>query len=129
MNPKRILLIENELLVAEHLTQMLTKQGHQILGVEATGPEGVVAVLNAHPDLVLMNVRLTGPMDGYETARQIRLTSEVPILFVTAQSEHTVRAHATGLNVQGCITKPFSARQIYEAIQTIFAEKIEGATA
>ncbi len=87
MNPARILITEDEIMVARDLEQRLHKFGYQVADIVDTGEEAVQKAALLHPDLVLMDIRLNGEMDGIAAARQIRSASKTPVVFVTAYAD------------------------------------------
>ncbi|MBV8818399.1 MAG: response regulator [Acidobacteriaceae bacterium] len=116
---KKIVIVEDEEIICADLSRTLQKFGYQVAGTASSGPEAIQIASTAQPDLVLMDVRLQGSMDGIEAARNIRKHSNVPILFVTAH------AGARALNLSelpgkfGSIAKPFSPAQLRETIESI----------
>ena len=80
----KILIAEDEIVVALDLEQSLTGLGYDVVGVADTGRGAVRLVNEVRPHLVLMDIRLKGQMDGIEAAEEIRRRSQVPVVFVTA---------------------------------------------
>ena len=114
----RILIVEDELLVAENIKEILQKSGYTVVGVLSSGEEVMEQFGSLDPDLVLMDIRLSGELDGVQTALGIQNTlKQVPILFITAYSEnqfpHLSRLQPTRFR---CLAKPYHATQITEAV-------------
>src|SRR5207249_708974 len=86
MNPPSILISEDEIMVARDLEQRLLKFGYQVADIVDTGEEAVQKAATLHPDLVLMDIRLRGEMDGVAAAVQIRSACKTPVIFVTAHA-------------------------------------------
>jgi len=120
-NRKRILLVEDEEIILADLARTLRKQGYEIAGTAASGEEAIEAAAGTKPDLVLMDVRLQGSINGLEAARRIREASEVPILFITANSIELAPDIAELPGHYGSITKPFSPNQLRETIEAILS--------
>ena len=116
---KRVLLVEDEEIILADLSRTLEKQGYEIAGTALSGPEAVLVAASVQPDVVLMDVQLQGRMDGLEAARQIRQTSQVPIVFVTANS-NTLQLANLPVHCNR-ISKPFSPRQLREALELAFS--------
>ncbi len=116
---KRVLLVDDEEIILADLAHTLCKQGYEIAGTAASGREAIEAAAVNKPDLVLMDVRLQGNTDGVEAARQIRQTSDVPILFVTAHARVLALEMAELPGRYGWIAKPFSPSQLRETIESI----------
>src|SRR6185437_6580579 len=85
----RVLIVEDELLVAWHLESLSREQNLEVCGLV---PDGAGAIEQA-VDLVLMDIRLAGRMDGIEAARRIREQRDTPIIFVTAHGDANTRAN------------------------------------
>lgn len=101
-----ILLVEDEAVVAADLEEHLRQLGYQVAGICATGEKAVELVDSLQPDLVIMDIRLKGGMDGVETAARIRETRPVPILFLTAHAEDATIQQAKQVEPCGYILKP-----------------------
>ncbi|WP_163338026.1 response regulator [Desulfopila sp. IMCC35008] len=82
-NSKKILIVEDEALVGMMLARMVESHGFCVCDVVGTGEEAVAAYHSHDPGVILMDVSLGGSMDGIDAGREIRLTSEVPIVFFT----------------------------------------------
>ena len=112
----KIFIVEDEILIAEDLRLVLQKMGYQVVGIASSGAEAIRKAQKLHPDLVLMDVRLQGPMNGVETARQIRSTADIPIIFITAYA--FVLASLEPNDRYTRLAKPFSPSQLQAAIET-----------
>ncbi len=84
MNHPRILVVEDECIVAEELQGTLARMGYDTVPPVVTGEDAVAAAEKFKPDLVLMDMKLLGGMNGVETAGHIRETADIPIVFLTA---------------------------------------------
>jgi PAS domain S-box-containing protein len=118
MSPRpRILIVEDETIVALDLQQRLTGLGYRVQGLAQDGKEAIQRFLEQKPDLVLMDIDLGPGMGGIETALAIHKRSDVPIIYVTANSDaDTVRTAARSGPI-GYILKPFEDRELEAAIQ------------
>jgi CheY-like chemotaxis protein len=103
----KIFIVEDELLIVEDLKQKLRRLGHTVVGHATSGEVAVSQATEARPDLILMDVRLRGKMNGLEAAARIREVLPVPIVFVTAQAS-AVAAHANHQHRQSVLMKPYS---------------------
>jgi CheY-like chemotaxis protein len=116
----KILVVEDEILIAEDLRLILQRMGHEVVGIASSGTEAIRKANKLHPDLVLMDVRLQGAMDGIETARQIRSTADIPIVYVTAYASALA---ALDLNDRCTrLAKPFSPLQLQAAIAAVLGD-------
>jgi PAS domain S-box-containing protein len=117
MSGEKIFLVEDEALVALELQQTLEKYGYEIAGVARNGREAIKMVVETQPDLVLMDIRLEGDMDGVEAARQIKLLTDIPLIYLTAHSDHNSLDRAMPTEPSGYILKPFDDRSLKTTIE------------
>ena len=113
----RILIVEDEFAVAMELEDHLGALGYTVVDHVMTGADAVERAADTDPDLVLMDVRLDGPMDGVEAARTIRESQSVPVVFVTAYSDDETLQRATDTAPHGYVVKPFEERELYAAVE------------
>jgi CheY-like chemotaxis protein len=115
----RILIVEDEQIVAADLESKLSKIGHRVVGIAASGGEAIAFAEKLRPELVLMDVRLKGPMDGTETARHVQRLTGAPVIFITGYAEVFLR-DPTLMNPPGlCLSKPFSLHQLEAVLDTV----------
>ena len=117
MNPHTLLVVEDEAIVAADLAEKLTQLGYQVLAITARGDEAVTRALTLKPDLVLMDIRLQGPIDGITAAEQIHSRSNVPIVFLTAHSDPRTLERAKITEPFGYILKPFEERELHTVVE------------
>ena len=115
----RILIVEDEQIVAADLEGKLNRIGHQVVGMASSGEDAIALARDLQPELVLMDVRLRGEMDGAEAAQHIQRLTGVPIIFITAYAEIFLRdpklMHPPGL----CLSKPFSLHQLRAVLNAV----------
>ncbi|MFQ5560435.1 MAG: response regulator [Nitrospinota bacterium] len=87
MKPKRILLVEDEGIVALDLKESLVHLGYDVVSTVSSGEDAVSVAEETKPDLVLMDIFLQGKMDGIEAASLIRMRHQIPIIYVTAYTD------------------------------------------
>jgi PAS domain S-box-containing protein len=114
---RRIFVVEDQRLIAADLENTLRKLGYDVVGSAASGEEAIARAPEAAPDLVLMDIRLRGKMDGIQAAALIRRRIDIPIVYLTAYAdEETIRsAKLTG--PFGYVVKPFNERELRAAIE------------
>jgi CheY-like chemotaxis protein len=125
----RVLIVEDEALVALDMAMILNSAGYQVMGTKPTGDSALVA-LNAaaadgiFPDLVLMDIALRGVIDGIDTTKQIKSKyAGVPVAFVTGQADPITRARAEATGPAGYLLKPFTPEQLVSFIKTVLSGK------
>jgi len=107
-----IFIVEDEAIVAADLTGKLTSLGYTVCGSTAFGEDALALVQERCPDLVLMDIRLAGAMDGVEAAERIRRECDVPVIYLTAHSDRTTLDRAKRTEPFGFILKPFDEREL-----------------
>jgi DNA-binding NarL/FixJ family response regulator len=112
----RILIVEDEALIAESLSQLLGYAGHQVIGIAKDEASALSQAAADHPDLVLMDVRLAGSSDGIETAQKMQAERPVDVVFMTAHPDANTRARAAAVHPAAFIAKPFSPTQLLNAV-------------
>jgi two-component system response regulator len=112
----QILLVEDEFIVAMDIREHLEQVGHKVLATVSSGMEAVQYAKSHSPDLVLMDVRLRGDMDGVDAARHIRSESNVPIIFLSAYSDEDTIARASEINPLAFVVKPLSLQDLQHII-------------
>jgi|SRR3954463_15140816 CheY-like chemotaxis protein len=116
----RVLIVEDELLVAWHLESLTREQNLEVCGLVPDGDGAIEQAVDLEVDLVLMDIRLAGRMDGVEAARRIRELRDTPIIFITAHGDPATRAHVDRI-VPGApvLAKPITAERLKEAIAQV----------
>src|ERR1700693_1860389 len=117
MANERIFIVEDEGIVAADLQTMLKRLGYYVVGIAATGEEAVEGVARTLPDLVLMDIRLQGDMDGIQTAEHIMVHHEIPVTYLTAYADETTLERAKTTLPYGYILKPFEERDLRTTIE------------
>lgn len=112
MPPAKILIIEDDRVVARDIRQQLTRMGHTVVGSTGRGEDAVGLALNAEPELVLMDIRLEGSVDGIDAAQQIRERCRIPVVFLTAYSDDETVKRATVTEPFGYLLKPYEDSQL-----------------
>lgn len=117
MDKIKILVVDDERLVAMGIKEKLDKLNYDVVGIAATGEEAVEAVLEKNPDVVLMDIVLKGDMDGIETAETIHTYQDTPIIYVTAYADEKIIERAKLTEPYGYILKPFKGSEVNANIQ------------
>ncbi len=115
--PRKLLIVEDEPFIAEDIGLILRRLGFDVVGIIDNGEDAVREADRLNPDLVLMDVQLKGTMDGTEAARQIRITSNRPVIFLTGHSDPNVLRRAKETEPYGYILKPFTHRELMVQIE------------
>jgi two-component system, response regulator PdtaR len=113
----RLLLVEDEVIVAQDVRRRLENLGYTVLGIATRGKEAIEMAVSLQPHLILMDIGLRGGMDGIETVRRIREKLDVPVIFASAYSDDTTLQRARTAGPQGFVLKPFEERELRLAIE------------
>ncbi len=112
-----ILIVEDEAIVAEDLSQKLGRLGYEVCGITASGAQAVQLARERRPDLVLMDIRLRGRMDGVAAAQIIRRECDLAVIYLTAHSDPATLHRAKLSEPFGYILKPFEELELETHIQ------------
>lgn len=113
----RALIVEDEALIAEELTERLCDLGFRVIASVDSAEEGVEIATRERPDLVLMDIRLKGRKDGVEAAQEIRKQFDIPIVYVTAHSDRLTVERVKKTEHDGFILKPFHRGELQSTIE------------
>lgn len=126
MTKARILIVEDDRIVAEDIKISLEKLGFGVLNIVSSGEEALEIIDKDSPDLVLMDIMLKGEIDGTETAGKIRSMYNIPVVYVTAYADENVLTKAKHTEPFGYIVKPFEDIEINSAIElALYKHKME----
>ncbi len=127
MRPK-ILIVEDEIIIAESLRRSLETSGYEVTAICSTAEAAIEAARTTKPDLVLMDIRLKGEKDGIYAARIVSEGFDVPVIFVTAYGDDAVLDRAKRTKPAGYLLKPFRSDELKAAIETaLYRHMIDGA--
>ncbi|MCK4619311.1 MAG: PAS domain S-box protein, partial [Desulfobacterales bacterium] len=117
MSNSRILIVEDEGIIAKDIQSTLNRSGYSVIGIASSGEEAIKKAMEIHPDLVLMDIVLEGAMDGVEAAEHIRDHFDIPVVYLTAYSDDTTLQRAKITEPSGYILKPFQEKELYTTIE------------
>ena len=117
MMPARILIVEDDQIIAADLRLKVQEMGHEVIGIAISGEEAIGLAERCKPDLVLMDIQLDTAMNGLDAARIIQERTGTPIIFVTAFPSGAVRGESVRISEEGIyLGKPFSRVQLEAAV-------------
>ncbi|MBW4481815.1 MAG: EAL domain-containing protein [Tildeniella torsiva UHER 1998/13D] len=120
MEKKTILVVEDEVVIAMDLQATLIDLGHQVPEIITSGEAAVQKALELHPDLVLMDIHLSGAVDGIAAAAAINEALDIPVIYLTAYADEDTLKRASLTAPFGYILKPFEARELRANIDIAF---------
>ncbi len=117
-----ILVVEDEAMTAMMMQMMLEHAGYRVLKSVASGEDAVKYALALKPELILMDIRLAGKMNGIEAVTEIKKTADIPVIFLSGYSDDTIKAEAGSLNPLAYIVKPVKASELFQIIESWFKD-------
>ena len=117
MNKTRILIVEDESIVAADLAAKLRQLGYEVAGTAPDGNGALELIGNLPVDLVLMDIKIEGEMDGIQTAEEINKIHDIPVIYLTAHSDTATLSRAKVTGPSGYILKPFEERELATQIE------------
>lgn len=117
MSQKKILIVEDESIIAEDISDSLISLGYRISGMVYSGEEAIEAAAKFRPDLVLMDVNLQGEIDGITAAAEIRSRFQIPVVYLTAYADENTLRRVNATKPFGYIVKPFEEKNLHTTIQ------------
>lgn len=115
----RVVIVEDEAITAMATGAMLKRLGHEVLATVSSGEAALEAVRRGRPDLVLMDIRLGGQLDGIETARRLRQSMKVPVVFVTAYVDDQTRRRAADIAPLAFVAKPLDETDLHRLLRLL----------
>jgi CheY-like chemotaxis protein len=113
----KILVVEDEGIIAIDLEGSLERLGYQVVATASTGEEAIRNAEELKPDLVLMDIVLEGDVDGIEAAAQIRSSLGIPVIYLTAYTDESTLMRAECSRPSGYVFKPFSESSLINAVE------------
>ena len=121
----KILVVEDEMIIAAKISMQLTNLGYEVTGILPRGEEAILHVEENKPDIVLLDINLKGNIDGIETARQMQLMKDIPIIYLTANADEATFNRAKTTRPAASISKPFKQLDLQRAIELTISRMAE----
>jgi two-component system, response regulator PdtaR len=126
MTSPKILIVEDEYIIANDIQTSLENIGYNVCGMVASGEKAIKAVKEKQPDLILMDIMLKGEMDGVAAAEIIKSEFDISVIYLSAYSDEEVLKRAKETLPFGYLIKPFRDRELRAAIEmALFKHQIE----
>ena len=116
----KILIAENEVIIAQCLKMELESKGYEVCNFVATGEEAIVEAKEENPDIILMDINLSGLIDGIDAAGEITKSQKIPIIFMTGYNEIAIFDRAQKINPVAYLEKPVEIYDVEPVIESIF---------
>jgi CheY-like chemotaxis protein len=121
----KILVVEDDMILALVLKKNLEQLGHTVLDVQASGQGAIDAVSASKPNLIIMDIKLMGSIDGIQTMIEIRKFSEIPVIYVSGNSDESVKLKAQETQSSEFMSKPIDLFELKERINKALAISVE----
>ena len=121
MNRVKIAVVEDEIIIADNICESLESLGYNVLEPAITFTEGKDLIDNERPDIVILDIHLSGKKDGVDLALYIKETYDLPFIFLTAHADKVTIDRAKIVNPPAYLVKPFTKEELYSSIEvTLF---------
>ena len=120
---KKIMIVEDEAVIALRLEQRIAEMGYEVIGMSHTGEGCVKKARSLLPDLILMDVMISGDLDGIDAAKIMKEELDIPVIFMTAYTEDQIIERAKEVEPYGYIIKPIRDRELKATIEIALYKK------
>lgn len=124
----KILVVEDEMIIGAKISMQLTNLGYEVTGILPRGEEALIHVEENRPDIVLLDIHLKGKIDGIETAMQMQQRVDIPIIYLTANSDEATFNRAKATRPSAFLAKPFKLLDLQRAIELTISRMAETQT-
>ncbi|NDJ76001.1 MAG: response regulator [Chloroflexi bacterium] len=113
----RVMVVEDEIITAKAIEQTLTSQGYDVVGTAASGEDAITLAMQLQPDIVLMDIKLKGYIDGVFATQRIQHQMDIPVVYLTAHSDEETVKRVIHSRPYGYVIKPFRGEELSDAIE------------
>ena len=124
----KILVVEDEMIIGAKISMQLTSLGYEVTGLLPRGEEAISHVKENKPDIVLLDINLKGKLDGIETALQMQKLADIPIIYLTANSDEATFNRAKVSRPYAFISKPYKQLDLQRAVELTISRMAENET-
>jgi PAS domain S-box-containing protein len=117
MDAARILIVEDDAILAVHIEDTLVQMGYQVVGITASGEEAIGIALSQQPDVILMDIRLRGETTGIQAAEAIHSKADIPIIYLTAYTDDPLVEQAKITEAYAYLAKPVGDRELKASLE------------
>ena len=117
MSTIRVLIIEDDPIIAEDIKEMLTNVNYSVVGIGYDKEDSFELIEKTKPDLILLDINLSGNYEGFEIADYINKSRKIPFIYLTSYSGKEILERAKSTMPMGYIVKPFNERELYSTIE------------
>jgi two-component system response regulator LytT len=117
----KILIVEDELLIAEDIRMHLENMGYEVIGIASNYTEAIETAEKENPDIALVDVIIEGKIDGIQTADFLKSNLDIPVIFLTSHSDKATVDRAKSVKPDGYLVKPFNSNDLFTTIEIAFS--------
>lgn len=121
--PVRILIVEDEMIIGANISLQLTELGYEVSGIIPRAEEALVHIRQNKPDIILLDIQLKGNLDGVQMAKQMQQEFDIPLIYLTANSDDATFARAKDTRPEAFISKPFKKLDLKHAIELVISKQ------
>ena len=115
MKPKKVLIVEDEMIIAMLIERMVIKLGHEVIDKVSTGEEAIGIALEETPDLILMDIRLKGELDGIEAIKKIQEKKAVSVIYISGNSDMAHQKKMKNTDYLDFLSKPITRSDLIKS--------------
>jgi len=119
---KKVLIVEDESLVALDIASALKKEGYTVTDCVENAEDAYEAIETELPDLIMMDINIDGPINGIEASRRINTIHNIPIIFLTAYNDKNTIDEAISTSPKSYLIKPFKRQELYASVALALAD-------
>lgn len=112
MKSKKILIVEDEMIIALLIERMVSNLGHEVIGKVSSGEDAISVALSEDPDLILMDIRLQGEIDGVEAILRIRENKNIPVIYISGNTDSAYRDKVEQTDYVEFLSKPITISEL-----------------
>ena len=124
----KVLIVEDDMIIGADLSLNLSQRGYEVLGIIPRGESVLESIATEIPDLILMDVNLKGAWDGIDTAQKVQESYDIPLIFLTANSDSETFSRAKSLKPFAFLIKPYQPDDLERAMELAISRMEENAT-
>jgi CheY-like chemotaxis protein len=117
---KSIIIVEDDFILAKVTQLQLVRFGYDVIAIYSSGEQTLQELERVNPDLILMDIQLSGKLDGIQTVEAIRLQRQIPVIYVTGNSDLSTKQRALSTQCKAYLVKPIDKIQLEEAVSIAF---------
>lgn len=122
---KRVLIVEDDMLLSFVEERILKKLGYQVVDKATTGADAISKACELNPDVIIMDIQLKGEMDGIEAMNKIRKSSNIPVIYLSGNSDRANYKRAEDTNFAGYLVKPVTAKDLKQPLEKVFNNQVK----